>query len=97
MLTFVYFLIEGFPSFTQIPAEYSVIITGAVSTVIAFATSEVFSNFISGLLIWIIDPFNIGDVVKIQGHKGVVKSITLTRVAIETFDRIIVELSNSDV
>ncbi len=38
-----------------------------------------------------------GNVVKIGGHKGVIKSITLTKVIIETLDRIIVEISNSDI
>ncbi len=97
LLVFLLFLIEGFPSFTAIPAEYTVIITGAVSTAIAFATSEIFSNLICGILIWFIDPFDIGDVVKIKGYKGVIKSITLIKITIETFDRIIVEISNSDV
>ena len=43
------------------------------------------------------DPFDIGDVVKIGGHKGIIKSITLTKVIIETIDRIIVQISNSDI
>jgi len=97
IIVFIYFLIEGFPSFTAIPAEYTVIITGAISTALAFATSEIFSNFISGILIWIVDPFDIGDVVKIKDNKGVIKSITLTKIIIETFDKIIVEISNSDI
>ena len=46
IILFLYFLIEGFPSFTTIPPEYTVLITGAASTAIAFATSEIFSNFI---------------------------------------------------
>ena len=97
IITFLYFLIEGFPSFTTIPPEYTVLITGAVSTAIAFATSDIFSNFICGILIWIVDPFDLGDVVNIMGHKGVIKSTTLTKITIETFDRIIVQISNSDV
>ena len=93
----IFFTIEGFPLFTEIPEEYTAIITGAISTALAFATSEIFSNFIAGILLWIVDPIDIGDLVKIKDHKGVVKSITLTKVVIETFDRIIVEISNSDV
>ncbi|NVM18429.1 MAG: mechanosensitive ion channel [Candidatus Lokiarchaeota archaeon] len=93
----IYFIINGFPSFTTLPTEYTAIITGAVSTALAFVSSGVFSNFIAGVLIWIVDPFDIGDVVKIGGYKGVIKSITLSKVVIETMDRIIVEISNSDV
>jgi small-conductance mechanosensitive channel len=97
IVVFMYFLVEGFPSFTAIPPEYTAIITSAISTAIAFATSEIFSNFISGILLWIVDPFDIGDFVKIEGHKGIVKTSTLTKVVLDTFDRIIVEISNSDI
>jgi len=97
LLVLLYLIINGFPSFTSLPVEYTAIITGAVSTALAFISSGVFSNFVAGVLIWIVDPFDIGDVVKIRGHKGVIKSITLTKVVIETMDRIIVEISNSDV
>ena len=97
ILILLYFIINGFPSFTTLPTEYTAIITGAVSTALAFVSSGIFSNFIAGVLIWIVNPFNIGDVVKIGNHKGVIKSITLTKVVIETMDRIIVEISNSDI
>jgi len=97
ILVFLYFIINGFPSFTTLPADYTAIVTGAISTALAFVFSGVFSNFIAGVLLWIVDPFDLGDVVKIGGHKGVVKSITLSKVVIETMDRIIVEISNSDV
>ena len=97
ILILLYLIINGFPSFTTLPAEYTAIITGAVSTALAFVFSGVFSNFVAGVLIWIVDPFDIGDVVKIKSHKGIIKSITLTKVVIETMDRIIVEISNSDI
>ncbi len=97
ILILLYFIINGFPSFTTLPAEYTAIITGAVSTALAFISSGIFSNFIAGVLIWIVDPFDIGDVVKVGGHKGIIKSITLTKVVLETMDRIIVEISNSDI
>ena len=40
----------------------------------------------SGLLLFIIDPFDIGHVIKVNSQKGIVRSITLTRVVMETFD-----------
>ena len=93
----VYLLIEGFPSFTEIDPEYSAIITGAASTALAFATSEIFANFMAGVLLLVVDPFDIDDVVKIKGQKGVVKEIKLTRIVIQTFDLILVEISNKKV
>ena len=96
IFSFIYLIIAGFPSFTSVPPEYSAIITGSLSTALPFAIRGIFSNYLGGLLIWIIDPFNIGDIVKVKGQKGIVRSITLTRVIIETFDRIIIEIPNSE-
>lgn len=93
----VYLLIEGFPSFSQMDPEYSAIITGAISTALAFAISGVFANFMAGILLLIVDPYDIGDIVKINDQKGIIKSIKLTRVVLETFDHIIIELSNKEV
>ncbi|MBD3256705.1 MAG: mechanosensitive ion channel [Candidatus Lokiarchaeota archaeon] len=93
----VYLLIEGFPSFTEIDPEYTAIITGATSTALAFATSEVFANFMAGVLLLVVDPFDVGDVVKIKGEKGMIKSIKLTKIVIQTFDFILVEISNKEV
>lgn len=97
ILTLLYFVINGFPSFTTIPPETTAIITGALSTALAFITSGIFSNFVAGVLLWVVDPIDVGDLVKLSGYKGVIKSITLTKVVIETLDRIIVEISNSDI
>lgn len=97
ILILLYFVINGFPSFIDLPPELTAIITGGVSTALAFIFSGIFSNFVAGVLIWIVDPFDIGDLIKIGGHKGVIKSITLSKVVIETMDRIIVEISNSDI
>ncbi|TFG05710.1 MAG: mechanosensitive ion channel [Promethearchaeota archaeon] len=97
ILVLFYFVIEGFPILQSIPSQYSVVITGAVSIALAFAASGIFSNLVAGILIWIVDPIDIGDVVKIKEHKGVVKSMTLNKVILETFDGVIVEITNSDV
>ncbi len=93
----VYLLIEGFPSFTEIDPEYTAIITGATSIALAFATSEIFANFMAGVLLLVVDPFDIDDVIKIKEQKGVVKEIKLTRIIIQTFDFILVEISNKEV
>ncbi len=93
----IYLLIEGFPSFTTINPEYTAIITSATSTALAFATSGVFANFMAGILLLIIDPFDIGDIVKIKGQKGVIKDIRLTKIVIQTFDFILLEISNREV
>ena len=97
ILVVFYFLIEGFPLFATIDPQYTAIITSAISIALAFAASGIFSNLVAGILIWLVDPIDIGDVVKIKEHKGVIKSMTLTKVILETFEGIIVEITNSDV
>lgn len=97
VLIIVYFIIEGFPSISQIPEEYRAVLTGAISTAIAFASSGIFANFISGIVMMLIRPFEVEDLVKIEGDKGIVREINLTKTKMETFDNIIIEKSNSQV
>ena len=92
-----FFLIEGFPLFNKIPAEYVAVLTSSISVAIAFASSGIFANLISGILLMVIRPFDVGDLVKIQKDKGIIRSIGLTKIALETFDNIIIEKSNSQV
>jgi len=97
LLVLIYLIIEGFPSFKEIDPAYQAILTGAISTALAFASSGIFSNLVSGIVLFFIRPFEIGDLVKIEGDKGIVRTISLSRVVIETFDYILVEKANSRV
>lgn len=45
----------------------------------------------------LIRPFEIDDLVKIEGDKGIIRAINLTKVKLETFDNIIIEKSNAQV
>ena len=97
VLIILYFVIEGIPSFQEIDPAYQVILTGSITTAIAFASSGIFTNLVSGIILIIIRPFDVGDLVKIKGDKGIVRSINLTRTVIETFDYILIEKSNGEV
>ncbi|MFX1371762.1 MAG: mechanosensitive ion channel family protein [Promethearchaeota archaeon] len=97
VLIFAYFIIEGFPIISQIDPTYTAVITGAISTAIAFASSGIFANFISGIVLMLIRPFEVDDLVKIEGDKGIVREISLTKTMLETFDNIIIEKSNNQV
>ena len=97
VITVLFLLIRGFPSFSSLPSSLIAIITSMSSTALAFATSEIFSNSVAGILLWVIDPFDIGDVIKVKGEKGIVKSFSLTKTVIETFDKVPIEISNSDI
>ena len=93
----VYLIIEGFPSFEMIDPTYSAILTGAISTALAFASRGIFSNIVSGIVLMIISPAEVGDIVKIKGIKGIIRQITLSNVLIETFEGVIVQISNTEV
>ncbi|MFX1378218.1 MAG: mechanosensitive ion channel domain-containing protein [Promethearchaeota archaeon] len=97
VLIFAFFIIEGFPVIGSIPIEYTAVLTGAISTAIAFASSGIFSNFISGIVLMLIRPFEVDDLVKIEDDKGIIRAINITKVKLETFDNIIIEKSNAQV
>lgn len=97
ILIIVFFITEGFPLISQIDPTYTAVLTGAISTAIAFASSGIFANFISGIVIMLTSPFEVDDLVKIEGDKGIVRAIKLTKMKLETFDNIIIEKSNAQV
>ena len=49
-----------------------------------FAFKDMLSNFISGILIFIYEPFKLGDVIEVDGKIGEVVDINLRYVTIET-------------
>jgi len=97
VLTILFFVLGGFPIISQIDSTYIAILTGAISTAIAFASSGIFANFVSGIVLMLLRPFEVKDLVKIDGDKGIVIAINLTKVKLETFDNIIIEKSNAQV
>jgi small conductance mechanosensitive channel len=59
---------------------------GAAGLVIGLALQSTLSNFASGMLILIYRPFDVGDVIEINGSAGFVDSMTLLSTSIKTFD-----------
>lgn len=59
---------------------------GAAGLVIGLALQSTLSNFASGMLILIYRPFDVGEVIEIDGVVGTVDSMTLLSTAIKTFD-----------
>jgi hypothetical protein len=100
VLIFLYLLIGGLPLFEtldQLYPGFSTIITSSVSIAIAFASSGIFENLVSGIALIILNPFELEDIVSIGDAFGAVRKINLTKTIIETFDNIFIEISNSDV
>jgi len=70
---------------------------GAAGLVIGLALQSTLSNFASGMLILIYRPFDIGDVIEINGESGFVHSMNLLSTAIKTFDNQHLILPNNSV
>ena len=66
--------------------DISAIVAGLGLTGFAFgfAFKDMLSNFISGILIFIYEPFKLGDTIEVEGKTGKVIDINLRYVTIET-------------
>ncbi len=69
---------------------------GVLGLAIGFAFQEIASNFISGIFIAIIKPFNTGDVVEVKGTQGTVDDISLRTTRLLTDDGQQVDIPNKD-
>ena len=70
---------------------------GIAGFTIGFALQDVSKNFVSGLLMLIQQPFNIGDAVEIGGISGQVVTIDLRSTEIRAFDGRLILMPNADV
>jgi small-conductance mechanosensitive channel len=57
---------------------------GLTGFAFGFAFKDMLSNFISGILIFIYEPFKLGDTIEVEGKTGRVVNINLRYVTIET-------------
>jgi small conductance mechanosensitive channel len=70
---------------------------GIVGFTIGFALQDVSKNFVSGLLLLIQQPFNIGETIEVTGFTGTVISINLRATEMHTLDGRVVLIPNADV
>jgi small-conductance mechanosensitive channel len=68
---------------------------GIVGIAVGFASQTSMSNLISGLFLISEKPFEIGDVIKVGEHSGVILSIDLLSLKIKTFDNQYIRIPNS--
>lgn len=69
---------------------------GLTSLALGFALKDVLSNFVSGLLILTLRPFELGDQIVIGETEGTVERIELRATMIRTYDGRIVSVPNSE-
>lgn len=69
---------------------------GLATFAITFAFQDVLKNLVSGIIILVQHPFNVGESVNISGFEGVVVSITTRMTEMECFDGRFVAIPNGN-
>jgi small-conductance mechanosensitive channel len=80
------FGVFGIASVLGLSATAAASFLGLLGVGLSFAFKDVLSNFVSGVLMLVSRPFDIGDEIEVQGESGVVEDITLRSTVIRTFD-----------
>lgn len=69
---------------------------GLIGLGISFALQDIIANFISGILIMITRPFEIGDQIKAGGEEGTIQDISTRATEVKTYDGRKVIIPNSN-
>ena len=70
---------------------------GILGFTIGFALQNIMQNFVSGVILLIEQPFDVGDAVELNSYGGTVLTINLRTTEMRTFDGLIVMIPNADV
>lgn len=70
---------------------------GIIGLALGFAFQDITANFISGVMIALRKPIQVGDIIETEGHRGVVENIDLRTTIIRTFPGLHVIVPNKDV
>ncbi len=70
---------------------------GIVGFAIGFALQDVSKNFIAGVLLLLQQPFDLGDVIEVEGYTGTVTHVSLRATSLRTVDGLLVLIPNADV
>lgn len=68
---------------------------GLSGVVVALAAKDYASNMMSGVIIFLDSPFNIGDWIKCNDLEGIVEEISFRSTRIRTFDKVLISVPNS--
>ena len=68
---------------------------GLTGFAFGFAFKDMLSNFISGIIIFIYEPFKLGDIIEVEGKTGKVININLRYITMESKNNIVMLIPNS--
>lgn len=96
----IFIMLIGFYFFLRIAGltQFAIAIisgTGMLGLILGFAFRDIAENFISSLLISVQRPFQIGDVIEVSSHKGVVRKVTARGTTLIDFDGNYIQIPNS--
>lgn len=96
LIFYVLFLIFLLSGLKQLGFSMSILLgaAGVLSVAVGFASQTSASNLISGLFLIAEKPFEIGDVLQVDEHKGEVIAIDLISIKLKTFDNIMIRIPN---
>jgi small conductance mechanosensitive channel len=70
---------------------------GVTGLIVGFALKDTLSNFASGVLLLIYRPFRAGEMIEVDGAKGVVEELTIVNMQMTTTEGVCVIMPNSKV
>jgi small conductance mechanosensitive channel len=70
---------------------------GVTGLIVGFALKDTLSNFASGILLLIYRPFRAGELIEVEGSKGVVDELTIVNMQMTTTEGVCVIMPNSKV
>jgi len=99
---FLFIILFGFYFFLRIAGLTQVAVaiisgTGVIGLVIGFAFKDIAENFIASLLLSVQRPFQISDVIEVNGQKGVVQKMTARATTLVDFDGNHIQIPNATI
>ncbi|ANW05505.1 mechanosensitive ion channel protein MscS [Bradyrhizobium icense] len=71
--------------------------TGLVGIVAGLAFRDIAENFLASILLSVRNPFRTGDLIEVNGHKGIVQNLNMRTTALLTLDGNYVQIPNATV
>lgn len=84
-------------NYIGIPVAYFLIAIALVAAVLGISARSALDNVLSGYALRLYGPFDVGDVIEIEGKMGRVKDLTPLKTVIETAQHLIYSIPNSKV